>query len=254
VRAITVLALLLAAAAGGVDAVGWLSFGGLYVAHMSGNTVGVTTHVALGDWAEVGRRAFVIAAFVAGLACGAAGSTLARRRMPQAGFVIALAIEAALLLVVLLGGEAASHGARAVPREPSGPYHALVAAAAAAMGVQSATLRRVGNARVRTTYVTGVLTRLVEQLVRLGVLSWVALRGQAQADAGQKRTEAREEVLLLGAVWLSYLAGGIAAGLLAVAAGTRAVILPLAGIAVAIALDWRLARRGARGARPPEEL
>ncbi len=52
VRALTWLALLLAGVAGGVDAIGWLTLDGICVAHMSGNTVGVTTHVTLGE----GRR------------------------------------------------------------------------------------------------------------------------------------------------------------------------------------------------------
>ncbi len=48
-RALEALALVLASVAGGVDAIGWLTLDHLFTAHMSGNTVNMTVHVALGD-------------------------------------------------------------------------------------------------------------------------------------------------------------------------------------------------------------
>jgi uncharacterized membrane protein YoaK (UPF0700 family) len=208
---------------------------------MSGNTVGVTTHIALGEWAEVARRAFTIGAFAARLAIGASTVLLVRGRAPRLGFSITLAVEATLLGAMFAGGEAVQHGAREIPLDASLAYHTLVAAGAAAMGIQSATLRRAGPATARTTYVTGVMTRFVENLVRC----FAAL----ERDEAQRRA-ARAKTRILGGVWLAYATGGIASGLLAVHFGMRAVLLPLVGVLAAIALDYRLACRGAPGAGP----
>jgi uncharacterized membrane protein YoaK (UPF0700 family) len=219
----------------------------MFVAHMSGNTVSVTTHVALGEAAEVARRVFAIVAFVVGLAIGTTATMVARRRAPRTGFSIALFIEAALLSLVLFGGEVASHGARVVPRQPAMVYYALVGASAAAMGIQGVTLRRVRGASVSTTYITGVLTRFVEGLVHLVALGLSRRHiPPALADDGEWRRTA-DRVRLLGGVWLAYAAGGISSGVIAVRFGFRALALPLSVLIAAVVLDGRLARTGTPG-------
>jgi uncharacterized membrane protein YoaK (UPF0700 family) len=250
---LTWLALLLAGVAGGVDAIGWLTLDGIFVAHMSGNTVGVTTHVALGEPSEVARRAFAIVAFVVGLAVGAASSAVARRRAPQTGFSVALAVEAALLLAMMLGGRAASHGSHAVPRQPWMPYYALIGAGAVAMGIQGTTLRRVRSARVRTTYITGLLTRLVEGLVKLATLAPGRRHAARTPEADDEWRKTTDNVRVLSAVWIAYTAGGISSGVLTIKLGFSAIALPLATLVAAILLDWRLAHEGTAEAGAREE-
>ncbi|HZU82979.1 MAG TPA: YoaK family protein [Polyangiaceae bacterium] len=240
--------LTLAAVAGGVDAIGWLTLGHLFTAHMSGNGVGVTTHGALGQWADVGRHAWAIGSFLVGLAAGATAATIAYRRSSRASFAGALALEAALLVALMTAG--GSMGAGGAPRESSGSHLALVTLAAVAMGIQSATLRRVGDVRVRTTYITGTLTRLVESAVQLAFLRRDRLRGRGGDPA--EEAAVRRNVALLGSIPLCYAVGGGASAWLERAIGMRALALPIAAVVAAIVIDRRLAHAGVAGAGPED--
>jgi uncharacterized membrane protein YoaK (UPF0700 family) len=51
----TALAVLLTLTAGYVDAVGFLRLHGIYVANMSGNSIAIGLHSALGDWRPCSR-------------------------------------------------------------------------------------------------------------------------------------------------------------------------------------------------------
>jgi uncharacterized membrane protein YoaK (UPF0700 family) len=79
------------------------------------------------------------------------------------------------------------------------------------MGLQNATLTRAGNLPVRTTHVTGTISRLAEslaQLVRTG------------------RRQARRRVWFLSGLLVAYL-GGAACGTIALAAlNQRALVVP----------------------------
>jgi uncharacterized membrane protein YoaK (UPF0700 family) len=245
-RALAALALVLASVAGGVDAVGWLTLDHLFTAHMSGNTVAMTVTIALGDWSEAGRRAFVIGAFLTGIAVGAAAATLAHRMESRASFSIVLAFECVLLVTLMVIGAAATRDGVS-PHQ--GGYWPLVLLAAMPMGMQSATLRRAGRVRARTTYMTGVLTRFVENLVMLAACSWDRHKGRPDHE---KELHARAQVATLSGVWLSYATGGVACGLLVRWIGWLALLLPVTSVAAAIVLDVSLARSGVEGAGPEE--
>lgn len=247
-RALRALGLLLAAVAGGVDALGWLTLDHVFTAHMSGNTVGLTVHVALGAWPEVAKRAAVVGDFLLGLAAGAAVATTAHRRGSRRGFVHALGIEAAILLALIVAAEVVTNGSP-VPRSSSA-YFPLLALPAFAMGIQSATVRRIEPAHARTTYITGVLTRLVENLVAWAAEVWQRRRrGRASPT---KEAIALRRAGVLASIWMAYASGGVAAALLGRTLGMRAFLLPLALLLVAIALDLRLARAGVAAAGPEE--
>jgi uncharacterized membrane protein YoaK (UPF0700 family) len=78
-----------------------------------------------------------------------------------------LAIEAALLVAFMFGGHAAlRHGP--VPTSDGAAFYGLVAIVTIAIGLQTAALQRAGGRVVRTTYVTGMLTRLAEETVVFG--------------------------------------------------------------------------------------
>jgi uncharacterized membrane protein YoaK (UPF0700 family) len=231
-----------------VDALGWLTLDEVFTAHMSGNTVGLTVHVALGDWSEVAKRAAVIAYFLLGLAAGATMVTVAYRRGTPNGFTGALAIEACVLVAFVAAAELLTQGAP-VPRSATGAYFAMLAAPPFAMGIQSATLRRAASTRARTTYLTGILTRLVENLV-----AWTACIVDRRCGRAREadETKARRHAAVLASIFAVYATGGIAAALLERLAAVRAFVLPIALLAVAIALDLRLAGVGIHEAGPEE--
>jgi uncharacterized membrane protein YoaK (UPF0700 family) len=215
----------------------------VFTAHMSGNTVGLVVHIATRNGPEVAKRAAVIVDFLVGLAVGAVAATVAHRRGARGGFASALSIEAGLLVALLVASEVVAGGGP-VPSSATG-YFALLALPAAAMGIQSATLRRVEPAHVRTTYMTGVLTRLVENAV-----AWAMRpRGPRGAEEG---AAAGRRVLVLASIWIAYATGGVASALLELRFAMRAYGLPLALLVVAIVLDRALARAGVAAAGPEE--
>ena len=99
----------LAWVAGYVDAVGFLTLAGLFVAHMSGNTVRLGVFIGDGDWSFAVQRFVPIVVFVLGVVGGIAlVEALQRRSTPVPARV--LSIEAALLLVFMLVGRAVLGG------------------------------------------------------------------------------------------------------------------------------------------------
>lgn len=221
----------------------------VFTAHMSGNTVGLMVHLASGDWAEVAKRVAVILDFVVGIGVGATVATVARRRGSRGGFAAALLVEAALLLALLVAAEVCTHGA-SVPFSTHAGYFFVLALPALAMGIQSATLRRVEPAHARTTYVTGILTRLAENLVAYAALAFDRHRTGRRVRDEEARTKGR--ILVLASLWTSYATGGVIAALLELRVEMRAFALPLALLGVAIVLDRSLARSGVAAAGPEE--
>jgi uncharacterized membrane protein YoaK (UPF0700 family) len=122
------LILLLAFTGGWVDAVSYLVLVRIFVAHMSGNSIGMTVALGLGDWPEAFRRGFPIPLFVLG------GSRLLENGV--------------------------------IDLEPRWRFYLLVALPALAMGLQNATLHRAGGQTIRTTYISGVLNSFSEDLVK----------------------------------------------------------------------------------------
>src|SRR5262249_1876901 len=93
----------LAWVAGYVDAVGFLTLAGLFVAHMSGNTVRLGVFVGDGDWSLAAQRFVPIVVFTLGVIAGIAlCEALSRRSIPVPARV--LGIEAGLLSVFILVG------------------------------------------------------------------------------------------------------------------------------------------------------
>lgn len=168
------LAIALAALAGFVDAVGFLSASGYFVSFMSGNTTRLG--VALGTQpARAWIPAVLITAFVGGVT---AGGVVARRAGTQHKAAV-LAVVTALLL----GGALA----RALGLEL-----AMLAALVVAMGALNNTFQRDGEVVVGLTYMTGAL-------VRIG-------QGLAARLAGERSTA----WLAWGALWTGLLVGAVA--------------------------------------------
>jgi uncharacterized membrane protein YoaK (UPF0700 family) len=232
----------LAWVAGYVDAVGFLTLAGLFVAHMSGNTVRLGVFVGDGDWSLAAQRLVPIVVFVLGVVGGLAlVEALQRRSAPAPARV--LSIEAALLLVFMLVGRAVLDGRGA----PAGTwdYYLLATVAVLAMGLQNVALRRVAGLPIHTTFVTGMLTYVGEELVN----GWYARRDLRRAGADRTPDDAAHVAFrrarLHGGVWLSYLAGGVLGAFIALHWDLWSLSLPLAVLAALIVINFL-----GRGARP----
>ena len=238
-RAAYGLAFPLAVVAGYVDAVGFLTLAGLFVAHMSGNTVRLGVFVGDGDWSLAAQRLVPIIVFTIGVAGGIALVEALRRRSAPAPAARVLGVEALLLLGFMLVGRAVldGHGAAG----GSWDYYLLAVFAVLAMGWQNAALRRVAGVPVHTTFVTGILTHLAEESVN----GWYAWRDLRRAGTERRPDDivavAFRRARLHGGVWGSYLAGGVLGAFLALHWDLWSLTLPLAVLAGLIIID--VARR-----------
>lgn len=135
-----VLALLLAALAGWVDAVGLTHGFHSYLSFMSGNTTNLAGFVAGKDWHAAAQVTSVILVFVAGSVAGECVDRAGRRF----GRVLVLLLEAAALATAAMLD-------RGLP-------------AAFAMGVQTSVMHRSEGVSVSLTYVTGTLVQVGRSL------------------------------------------------------------------------------------------
>jgi len=147
------LMLVLTVVTGLVDATSYLRLGHVFVANMTGNVVFLGFALAGG----VGLSAYAsLAALAAFLVGGLIGGRLGLRRADHRGLLLrdALIVQLALVAVAVL--VAAVHGAGA--QVGTGVRYGLIVPLAVGMGIQNATVRRLGVRDLMTTVLTMTLT------------------------------------------------------------------------------------------------
>ena len=172
--------LLLTAAAGFADAIGFIVLGGHYVSFMSGNTTQLGEALATGVWPTVMLTAGLVVLFFAGSFTGSMVALRAGARWGAASVTgMVLASFLATLGVVALGA----------------PAQLGMAILAGGAGAQNAILVSTGSVRLGTTFVTGTLFTAGQDLARAlqGVvppwrwlqhlLVWASLMGGAFVGA-----------------------------------------------------------------------
>jgi len=153
------LVVLLTLTTGAVDATSFLALGNVFSSVITGNMVLLGVAAGTGRPELAVHSGVALAGYVAGVMMGA---PLAARQHHGTGtwppsVTVALAVELVILVAFSIGWELAG-------THPSGGgQFALVAVLAAAMGLQSAAVRRLGQ--MSTTYLTSTLTALVAGLV-----------------------------------------------------------------------------------------
>ena len=163
-RRILALAVVLSTLAGYVDALGFITLGGFFVAFMSGNLTRFSVGFADAAWAHAATAAAVIGMFVLGCALGAVVVHLSdRRRLPVRTTV--LAVVSGLLIV---GAVAATVEASTV----------AVGAMLLAMGAENSFFQRDGEVTIGLTYMTGALVKMGHRLAGalFGGPRWAWLR------------------------------------------------------------------------------
>lgn len=207
------LAVILAALAGMVDVVAFLSLGGFFASFMSGNS----TRLAIGIGGNLGD-AQLAAGLILSFVAGVIGATLLGRDAGRYRQVRILAAVAALILACAL-----------IAR----PYQATqLLLLAAAMGAMNCIFERNGEVSVGLTYMTGTLVRLGQGLAR-----WMLREDSMEGW--------RRHLLL----WAAFLGGGlVGVGLYARIALATLYVAGLAAAAMAVWLWWQ-----ERPAPPPAE-
>ena len=239
-RRIARLALILAWVGGMVDATGYLLLDQVFTAHMSGNSAALGAYLGDGQWAEAWPRLAPIPLFILGVALGDALIEMAARRSIRAALSVALAPEAALLLIFRLTG---AHYLRAgtILTDSAWQFVLLVALLAVPMGLQTAALQRVAGAVVHTTFITGMLT----QFAREGVayVFWLGSHERcANASASQGILPAHPSLFrasLSAGIFLAFLVGAVVGGYGAHRWTLNAMLAPLIVIALLILSDAR---------------
>ena len=195
-----VSAVLLCAASGVVDAVGYVH-SGLFAANMTGNTVLTGIALAQRDWPHAIEGALVLVWFFAGAMAG--------RFLWDAGGarpLLPLCAEAAILALCAFVDLRAAFA---------------LGLLAFAMGIQAAAIARFAGTALSTVVVTSTIVKLAEAnldaLVRL---------------SGARITKERVPIVLLLATWLAYGVGAVVA-ILASAASYVSVALS-AGLVIVV--------------------
>jgi uncharacterized membrane protein YoaK (UPF0700 family) len=159
--------------AGYVDALGYIEYGSVFAANMTGNTVLLAISAAKGDTQKAVTYALTLGAFLAG---GLVSETLTR--LLRRGS-IALLLSIVPLIVVYV---AAAEG------------RVALALLAFGMGLQGAAMMRFDGASLQTVVITGTLLKLTEALVNR------FLPPETGAVTG-----------LLSLFWLAWIAYGVGA-------------------------------------------
>jgi uncharacterized membrane protein YoaK (UPF0700 family) len=244
VRAALAVAPALAGAAGFVDAVGFITLRGLFVAHMSGNSVRLGVDLGRGAVGAAAPAAVAVLSFVAGVAVGTVAAEVATRHAAASVAALVLAIETGLVAAFMAYGLATLHGGD-VARRSLTPFYVLATLAVVAMGIQTAALRQLGGRTISTTYVTGVLTALTQEATNY--VFWLRdgpRRDERRSFLGRvlglgSRTDSRNRVLLLAAVWLAYAGGAILGGFCDEQVALWSLFVPLGVLLAVIVLDLR---------------
>lgn len=198
------LALLLCWVAGFADAFGFLTFNHIFSSHISGNSAAA----GQADWTKAAQHAYPVFCFSIGFFFGVVLETAASRLQIRRRFSIALILEVALLLVFFLCGQSYIYSEN-VRAEESGRFYCLVALLAIAMGLQTASLRRVSRLSVHTTYVTGMLTQSLDSAVKVLFQGYDRLHNRTPESGPDELLR----MLFYGAVWLSFVIGAVCGGL-----------------------------------------
>lgn len=224
--------MLLAMAAGGMDALGLLGLGGVFTSALSGNTVLLGISMAQGRLGEAFLCSVVFLGFIPGAILGAAFL----RKTPKSPqwnvrTTLALVMECVILmafvtLLFFIGGS--NETMILMP---------LVFLSSLAMGLQYMTMLRLNVSGVTTTFVTSTVVNLACRLA-------VPDGGGTEARQGSRWKDRTNR--FLASVWVSYFVGAIVSVLLLgwnrMASGIFSLILVVLVVAMTSAIML-----GARG-------
>jgi uncharacterized membrane protein YoaK (UPF0700 family) len=214
IRVRNVAAMVLAAASGATDAMGYLAMGHVFTSAMTGNLVLLGISIAHRDGQRVGRVAVSLFCFMAGAGLGA---RIVRSPEPDdpvwpSAITRALALEALVFVAYAIcwWTIGVNHGVYAKA--------AMLGLGAIALGIQSASMQRFGPG-LNTTFLSGSLTTLV---------GWVA--------TGHRLRDIPHHLLVL----VGLVCGAIAGALLVLHAPMFAPAIQLVALTAALcAAGWQ---------------
>jgi uncharacterized membrane protein YoaK (UPF0700 family) len=106
---------------------------------------------------------------------------------------------------------------------------------AGAMGLQTATITRVGALTVHTTFVTGMINKFAQMFSHWLFFVYDAARGRAYDHS--RRDEALHHAAFVAAVWVVYVLGAVVGTWMRSARGLPSLWVPVALLGVAVVTD-----------------
>jgi uncharacterized membrane protein YoaK (UPF0700 family) len=218
-------AIVLAFAGGFVDAVGYIVLFQVFTAHMSGNTVAMAVQFSRHDWADLLRRGLPIPMFLLGTGLG----MFLNRALPRLGlrrtFSVVFGLEALLLvLFILLGAPVLLPGDH--PLAFHGRYYVLLTLLPVAMGLQNGTVRKIGGGTIHTTYISGLLTSLMDEIV-------------GYFFKPSRDPVSLHRIGLMSGVYAAYVTGAVLGGFAEVVWALSALLVPVGCLGGVILFDLR---------------
>ena len=218
-----VVALTLTFVAGFVDVVGYLAIYHIFTAHVTGTTVHLGRDLASRHWAAAAMAGTVVAGFLLGSIVGRVIIEAGARRHFRRVASINLAAETALLISFVPLSSILTR--LSMP----GKECTMLVLLAFAMGLQTATLTRIGALTIHTTFVTGMINKLAQLLSHVLFYSFDLLRAAKAQDKAHYRRHQHAtawQASFLFSIWLFYLGGAVLGSLIYFQIRVRSMYVP----------------------------
>ncbi len=231
-------AYLLAWTAAFSDAVGFLILQQLGASYMSGNSMVTGVALGQGNWTSVLNHALPILSFVVGLTLGILVIMQVRYWGIRFPFAVVFGLEVICLLTCLLIGNSSLQKG-IIPPSEAGAFYLCTILISLPMGLQTATLDKIGGQGVRTTFVTGVLSDLMHSFTQY--VSWLPVQSTERnfrkaVHESMQQTSFRH-ILLLAGIWGCYIVGAACGSVLELHLSMTALVFPLCVLVALIVID-----------------
>jgi uncharacterized membrane protein YoaK (UPF0700 family) len=151
---------------------------------------------------------------------------------------VVLVAQAALLAAFMLYGASVVKANGGVHRHSLAGFYVLLALLVVSMGMQTTSVQKVGGRRLRTTYITGILTDFTQQTLNRTIAGRGGKPSYLRDVLGLgDRDEAGFRVKLLGGIAGLYLAGAVLGAFLQIQWHTWCIGVPLAVLTAVICTD-----------------
>ncbi|MCB0917641.1 MAG: DUF1275 domain-containing protein [Actinobacteria bacterium] len=194
---------------GFVDATMFLALFSVFTNFQSGNSVLLGVSVGQGAWRDALTWLSPIVAFLIGVTFWTALMMEPDRRLRPHAFRTIMAAEAALLLVFLVLTQTVWPIPGITPLSPA--FLVLILCIGVAAGGQTIAVDEASGVKLRTTFISGVLTSLAAAVV-------LAVRGSAPA---------RKEARIVGSLWACYVLGAALGAFCYLHFGSWGVAVPI---------------------------
>jgi uncharacterized membrane protein YoaK (UPF0700 family) len=166
-----------------------------FTGHLTGNCILAAVSAASQEWSLAVDRLLAVTVFLAGILCSLTLSRFIRVRLRRYSLAITMFIEVLLILsACLFLGNRANH-------EP------FIVCMCLALGIQNDALRKTKGISVHSTYVTGMVTTLIQKGFQHSFSTRIPEPDSAKHSTGVA-------IQVLAPMWISFLFGALAGALM----------------------------------------